>query len=115
MIDMEPFYVWFFCIVIAAILQQMVMTKLYLKNYDLAKKILGDRESRWKTRGFGWMTFGDSDALFRLAKVILLREDALIITQTTRFIYAVCVAVIVTGLVQIAFIFLRAIFHLLKF
>lgn len=107
---MEPFYIWFVCIMIAAILQQMVMTKLYLKNYDLAKKILGDREGRWKTRGFGWMLLGDSDALFRLAKVILLREDSLIITPTIRFIYAVCIAVIIMGLVQIAFILLQTIF-----
>lgn len=109
---MDVLYIWLICILIVALTNMALMTKIYLKNYSLAKDILRDREEMWKTRGFGLITKGDSAAIRRLIKVIVLRKDPVLIKPVMWFIYVICITVVAIGMVNMAIIFFKSVFNI---
>lgn len=102
---MNVFFIWFSGVIVISLIDKMIMTRIYLNNYDLARKILCEREIEWRSRGFGWMSLLDSGMMFRLSKAIVLRKDNVLITPIVWFLYLISLVVVVIGLVVFLFNF----------
>lgn len=95
----EMWWVWIACTVLTSAMQKAVMTKIYVTNKVLAKKILRDREDKWKIRGFGWVTLRDMPVWYRLSKAIILRNDPDVSTQFIWFVYVLVFSVMIFGFI----------------